>query len=42
MHQNVLADTKLVTVGETWGATPDIAKLYSDPKQKRIEYGLSI
>ena len=24
------------TVGETWGATPDIAKLYSDPKQKEL------
>lgn len=36
MHQNVLAETKLVTVGETWGATPDIAKLYSDPKQKEL------
>ncbi len=36
MHQNVLVDTDLVTVGETWGATPESAKLYSDPEQKEL------
>ena len=25
-----------MTVGETWGATPEIAKLYSDPKGQEL------
>lgn len=36
MHQNVLEKGDLVTVGETWGATPTLAKRYSDPKQKEL------
>lgn len=36
MHQNVLEKGDLVTVGETWGATPNLAKRYSDPKQKEL------
>ncbi|MDT2847544.1 alpha-amylase family glycosyl hydrolase, partial [Enterococcus thailandicus] len=26
----------LLTVGETWGATPEIAKRYSDPKRNEL------
>ena len=29
-------DKNLLTVGETWGATPEIAKLYSDPKGQEL------
>jgi len=36
MHQHVLKGKDLLTVGETWGATPEIAKLYSDPKRKEL------
>jgi len=36
MHQHVLKGNDLLTVGETWGATPEIAKLYSDPKREEL------
>lgn len=41
MNQATFGDKDLLTVGETWGATPEIAKLYSDPKA-RIVYGLPV
>ena len=31
MNRATFGGTDLVTVGETWGATPEIARLYSDP-----------
>ena len=40
MNQATFGDKNLLTVGETWGATPEIAKLYSDPKgQEGVEDG---
>ncbi|MGT2753319.1 glycoside hydrolase family 13 protein [Streptococcus ovis] len=36
MHQFSLAGKDLLTVGETWGATPEIAKLYSNPERKEL------
>ena len=36
MNQATFGDKNLLTVGETWGATPDIAKLYSDPKGQEL------
>lgn len=36
MHQKVLENKNLMTVGETWGATPEIAKQYSDPARKEL------
>lgn len=36
MHQQTFGKTDLMTVGETWGATPDIAKLYSNPQRKEL------
>ena len=36
MNQETFGDKDLLTVGETWGATPEIAKLYSDPKGKEL------
>lgn len=36
MNQNTFGRDDLVTVGETWGATPEIAKLYSDPKREEL------
>lgn len=36
MYQNVLKDKDLFTVGETWGATSDIAHLYSDPTREEL------
>ena len=38
MHQASLLDKDLMTVGETWGASPEIAKLYS--KQERQELSM--
>ncbi|MFS1126267.1 alpha-amylase family glycosyl hydrolase, partial [Enterococcus faecalis] len=32
MNQATFGDKNLMTVGETWGATTEIAKLYSNPK----------
>ncbi|MDF2801688.1 MAG: alpha amylase catalytic region [Anaerocolumna sp.] len=31
MNKNTFGDKDLLTVGECWGATPDIAKVYSNP-----------
>lgn len=31
MNQNTFGDRDVLTVGETWGATPENAKLYSNP-----------
>ncbi|MEB5883146.1 glycoside hydrolase family 13 protein [Enterococcus gallinarum] len=36
MNQATFGDKDLMTVGETWGATPEIAKLYSDPKRNEL------
>lgn len=36
MHQAVLKDKELMTVGETWGATPEIAKQYSNPSRQEL------
>lgn len=36
MHQATLAGKDLLTVGETWGATPEIAKKYSSPTEKEL------
>lgn len=36
MNQQTFGDKDLMTVGETWGATPEIAKLYSDPKRNEL------
>ena len=36
MNQATFGDKNLLTVGETWGATPEIAKLYSDPKGQEL------
>ena len=36
MNQATFGDKDLLTVGETWGATPEIAKLYSDPKRHEL------
>ncbi|GAA3329075.1 hypothetical protein GCM10020331_075640 [Ectobacillus funiculus] len=32
MNRETFGRYDVLTVGETWGATPEIAKLYSDPK----------
>ena len=36
MNQATFGEKNLLTVGETWGATPEIAKLYSDPKGQEL------
>lgn len=36
MNQHTFGPYDLVTVGETWGATPEIAQLYSDVKRKEL------
>lgn len=36
MNEFTLRDKDLLTVGETWGATPEIAKLYSAPERKEL------
>jgi oligo-1,6-glucosidase len=36
MHQAVLATNQVVTVGETWSATPHNALLYSDPERREL------
>ena len=36
MNKAALEGNDLLTVGETWGATPEIAKLYSNPKRKEL------
>lgn len=36
MHQKTLLNKDLLTVGETWGATPAIAKQYSNPANQEL------
>lgn len=36
MNQATFGNKNLLTVGETWGATPEIAKQYSNPKNKEL------
>lgn len=36
MNRATFGDSDLMTVGETWGATPEIAKLYSNPKRNEL------
>ncbi|SFC60880.1 glucan 1,6-alpha-glucosidase [Alkalibacterium subtropicum] len=36
MHQETLLNRDVMTVGETWGATPETAKLYSDPERDEL------
>lgn len=36
MNRATFGDKDLLTVGETWGATPEIAKLYSNPDRQEL------
>jgi len=36
MNRETFGKHDVLTVGETWGATPEIAKLYSDPKRNEL------
>ena len=36
MNKKVLSHYDVATVGETWGATPEIGQLYSDPKRHEL------
>lgn len=36
MHRESFGNYDTLTVGETWGATPEIAELYSDPDRKEL------
>lgn len=36
MNKATFGDRDALTVGESWSATPDIAKLYSDPARKEL------
>ena len=36
MNEKTFGNKDLLTVGETWGATPEIAKLYSNPERKEL------
>ncbi|NOH83750.1 alpha-glucosidase [Vibrio sp. 03-59-1] len=36
MNQQTFGDKDLLTVGETWGATPEIAKMYSAPEREEL------
>ena len=36
MNQATFGNKDLLTVGETWGATPEIAKLYSAPERQEL------
>ncbi|WP_310551606.1 glycoside hydrolase family 13 protein [Paenibacillus glufosinatiresistens] len=36
MNRETFGKHDVMTVGETWGATPEIAKLYSDPKRGEL------
>ncbi|WP_438432793.1 alpha-glucosidase [Gorillibacterium sp. sgz500922] len=36
MNRETFGKYDVLTVGETWGATPEIAKLYSDPKRGEL------
>lgn len=36
MHRETFGKYDVLTVGETWGATPEVAKLYSNPDRKEL------
>ncbi|WOO34523.1 alpha-glucosidase [Anaerocolumna sp. AGMB13020] len=36
MNENTFGKKDLLTVGECWGATPEIAKMYSNPENKEL------
>lgn len=36
MYRETFGKYDVLTVGETWGATPEIGKLYSDPNRKEL------
>lgn len=36
MHRETFGNYDVLTVGETWGATPEIAQQYSDPQRKEL------
>ena len=36
MNRETFGSKDMLTVGETWGATPEIAKLYSNPKREEL------
>ncbi|MCI8513840.1 MAG: alpha-glucosidase [Lachnospiraceae bacterium] len=36
MYRETFGDKDLMTVGECWGADPEIGKLYSDPERKEL------
>lgn len=36
MHRETFGKHDVLTVGETWGATPEVAKLYSNPDRKEL------
>lgn len=36
MNQATFGNYDVMTVGETWGATPEIAKLYSNPEREEL------
>lgn len=36
MHNETFGNKDVVTVGETWGATPEVAQLYSDENRKEL------
>lgn len=36
LHEETLKGRDVMTVGETWGATPETAKLYSDPERHEL------
>lgn len=36
MNENTFGNKDLLTVGECWGATPEIAKMYSNPENKEL------
>lgn len=36
MHEHTLKGRDVMTVGETWSATPESAKLYSDPERNEL------
>lgn len=36
MNEKTFGNYETLTVGETWGATPEIGRLYSDPKRKEL------
>ncbi len=42
MNRQTFGKYDVLTVGETWGATPEMAKLYSDPKRNEVIHGLPV